>query len=441
MTRISKLVFLLLCISFNLYASDNPNIAVEEVTTRRGLKFLLVENHDLPKVSLNISFKNAGYAYENARKQGLTWFTSLVIQEGAGKNDARDFAKKLEDKGIRLSFSADLEAFRVSLNTLSENLEDAILLLSDSIMRPKVDPEGLNRIFEKAKVNFNNLEKNPYFIAGKELGKLLFKKHPYSKSKYGTLDTIKSITRDDVLMYIKRNFTKDNIVISVVGCVTKEEVSALLDKYLSKLPSKRSKVRKIPVKNDFGPAESKNIFMDIPQSVILFAQKGIAYEDPNYYNASVLINALGGMGLNSILMKELRQSLGITYGIDANIISNKHGNAIGGSMSTDGSTAGKAISAVKNTLSRIKKEGINEQLFKGTKVSMVNSYIFSMFNNNNVAAKLDNIQVNDRDIDHINNFVSHVSNVTLEEVNKLASYLLDPENLFFVEVGRKVQGK
>lgn len=49
------------------------------------------------------------------------------------------------------------------------------------------------------------------------------------------------------------------------------------------------------MKNDFGSADSKNIFMDIPQSVILFAQKGIDYEDPNYYNASVLINALGGM--------------------------------------------------------------------------------------------------------------------------------------------------
>ncbi len=50
-----------------------------------------------------------------------------------------------------------------------------------------------------------------------------------------------SITRDDVLAYVKRNFTKDNIVISVVGCTTKEEVSALLDKYLSKLPLKDQK--------------------------------------------------------------------------------------------------------------------------------------------------------------------------------------------------------
>ncbi|ONI56307.1 insulinase family protein [Wolbachia pipientis wUni] len=438
--RISKFVLLFFfCLSFNLQASGSLNI--EEVTTRKGFKFLFVENCALPKVSLNISFKDAGYVYESAEKQGLAWFTSLVIQEGAGENDAKDFAKKLKIKGINLLFYPDLESFGVSLETLSANLEESISLLSDAIIRPKVDPEGLNKVFEKAKVDFNNLEKNPYFVAGKELDTLLFKKHPYSKSVYGTLDTIMSITRDDVLTYIKRNFAKDNIVISVAGCAKKEEIITLLDKYLSKLPSKRSKVRKIPVKNDFGSAESKNIFMDIPQSVILFAQKGIAYEDPDYYNAQVLVNALGGMGLNSVLMKELRQNLGITYGISASMASYTHANIIAGGLSTDSSTASQSISAIRDTLSRIKKEGIDEQLFKDTKISMVNNFIFSLSNNANTAVFLASMQVRNRDINRLNNFVSLINDVKLEKVNELASSLLEPENLFFVEVGKNAQGQ
>ncbi|MGL9682054.1 MAG: M16 family metallopeptidase [Wolbachia sp.] len=436
--KISKLVFILFfCLGFNLQASGNLNI--EEVTTSKGFKFLFVENCDLPKVSLNISFKDAGYAYENVEKQGLTWVTSLVIQEGAGKNDAKDFAKKLEDKGISLGFIADLEAFMVSLNILSENLENAVSLLSDAIMRPKVDYEGLNRVFEKAKVTFNNLEKNPYFVAKKELETLLFKKHPYSRSGYGTLDTVMKITRNDILTYIKRNFAKDNMVISVVGCTTKEEISKLLDKYLSKLPSKRSKVKKISIKNDFGPAESKNIFMDIPQSVIIFAQKGMAYDDPNYYNASVLIDALGGMGLNSILMKELRQNLGITYGISASIIPKKHGNAVLGFINTDSSTTSKAISAIKDVLSKVKKEGIDEQLFNDTKTSLVNNLVFFLSNNTNTAILLNDIQINDRDVNRINNYTNIINDIKLEEVNKLANSLLDPKNLFFVEVGRNAK--
>lgn len=433
--RISKVIFLLFfCLSFNAHASQ-----VEEVVTKKGFKFLFVQNDDLPKVSLNISFKDAGYAYEKPEKQGLAWFTSLAIQEGAGKNNAKDFAKKLEDKGIRLHFGTGLETFRVSLDTLSENLEEGIALLSDAIMRPKVDSEGLNRVLEIAKVNFNYLEASPYFVAGKELDTLLFKKHPYSRSEYGTIDTIMGITRDDVLTYIKRNFTKDNIVISAVGSIKKEEITKLLDKYLSKLPSKRSKIRKIPVKNDFRPAESKSIFMDIPQSVILFAQKGIAYDDPNYYSARVLINALGGMGLNSILMKELRQNLGITYGVRASIVNHKHGNVIAGSVNTDSTTSSKSISAIRDTLSRVQKEGISEQLYNNTKTTIVNSYILSMFNNNSIAAKLDDIQINDRNINHLNDFVNYINDVKLEEVNELANSLLEPDNLFFVEVGRNAK--
>ncbi|WP_253303743.1 M16 family metallopeptidase [Wolbachia endosymbiont of Phyllotreta cruciferae] len=444
--RISKPVFSFSSlIGSNLQAGSNLNgfnQNIEEVITHKGFKFLFVESRNPPEVSLNISFKDAGHVYENAEKQGLTWFTSLVIQEGAGKNDAKDFARKLEDKGISLHFNPGSEAFGISLNTLPENLDDAISLLSDAIMCPKVDSEGLNRVFEEAKVDFNNFEKDPGFVAAKELYALLFKKHPYSKSGCGTFDTVMSITKDDVLTYIKRNFAKDNIVISVVGCVKKEEIITLLDKYLSKLPPERSKIGKIPVKNDFGSAESKNIFMDIPQSVILFAQKGIAYEDPNYYNASVLIDALGGMRLNSILMTELRQNLGITYSVYAMISPNKYGNIISGFMNTDNSTAGKAISVVKDTLSRIKKEGIDEQLLNDAKINIVNNFVFSYLSNNaNTAMLLDNMQINDRDVNRINNYADIINDVKLEKVNELASSLLDPENLFFVEVGRNTQNK
>lgn len=433
--RINKIILLFfLCLSFNLYANENTQ--VEEVRTKKGLKFLFVENNSLPKVSLNITFKETGYTYENAEKQGLSYFTSFVMQEGSGKNDAKKFAKILEDKGIRLNFHAGLENFTVSLDTLSENLEEGISLLSDAIIRPKVDIEGFNRVLEMLKVQINYLEKDPHFIAAQELDKLLFKKHPYSKSNFGTMDTIQNITRDDILTYVKYNFTKNNMSISVVGSTTKEEITKLLDKYLSKLPSKRSKVKKIPIKDNFKPAESKHIFMDVPQNVIFFAQKGIAYDDPNYYNAVVLINALGGMGLNSVLMRELRQNLGITYNINTTIINHKHGNIIAGSVSTDSSTAVRAISAIKEVFNKVKREGIDEQLFKDTKVSVTNSYIFSMFNNNDIIAKLDNIQANDRDINYINNFSNYINDVELEKVNELAKSLLDTENLFFVEVGK-----
>ncbi len=51
------------------------------------------------------------------------------------------------------------------------------------------------------------------------------------------------------------------------------------------------------------------------------------------------------------------------------------------------------------------------------------------------------MQIEDRDVNSINNYKNTINNIKLEEVNKLAHSLLNPENLFFVEVGRNAQGQ
>jgi zinc protease len=433
------------CSNHSLYA-----IQVEEVVTKKGLRFLFVANHDLPKVSLQVTFKAAGIAYENPEKHGLAYLTSLVMREGSGENSAEEFAKRLEEKGILLQFMPNLEDFSISLDTLSENLEEGIALISDAIIHPKVNAEGFSRSIELLKVQFNLFNKgSPYLIGMQEINKLIYKEHPYARGSCGTsctitnsiqtLDAITNITQEDVLSYVKCNFTRDNIVISVVGSVKKEEIADLLDRYLFKLPLQKSQsIKNLPVKNDFGHGESKHIDMDISQNIIHFAQRGISYDDPNYYNAIVLINALGGgMGLNSLLMSTLRESLAMTYGIYLVMVSNKHGNIIYGSTSTNSDCATKAISVIRDTLNMVKVDGIDKQLFQDTKINLINSHIFSMFTNENIASKLGYIQANDLDIKHITHFADYINAVKLDEVNVLAKSLLDPENLFIVEVGKR----
>ncbi|GFQ99159.1 flavokinase domain-containing protein [Trichonephila clavata] len=224
------------------------------------------------------------------------------------------------------------------------------------------------QVIPKSGVNLGTVERelenaiNNFMPKGITDEELQSSKYRYKVAQFDNLSDLTHIA----MFYVPR-LALDNIVISVAGCAKKEEIITLLDKYLSKLPSKRSKVRKISVKNDL-VLQKVRIFYGYTTECDTFAQKGIAYEDPNYYNASVLINALSGMGLNSILMKELRQNLGITYGVYASIIPNKHGNVIAGNINTDSSTASQSISAIKDTLSKVRKEGIDEQLFRDTKL-------------------------------------------------------------------------
>lgn len=99
------------------------------------------------------------------------------------------------------------------------------------------------------------------------------------------------------------------------------------------------------------------------------------------------------------------------------------------------------MSAVKDILSRIKKKGIDEQLFKDAKIGMVKDFVLFLSNNTNTAMLLDDMQINDCDVNHINNYTNIVNDVKSEKVNELASSVLEPENVFFVEVGKNTQGQ
>ncbi|MBV0899527.1 MAG: insulinase family protein [Wolbachia endosymbiont of Fragariocoptes setiger] len=434
--RISSLMLLLFYLCLNLPLSIYGKINVEEVVTRRGFKFLFTEDHYLPKVIVYITFKKAGYLYEDQQKQGLSYLTSLVINNGSGENDEKQFARIMANKGISLDFSSEEENFTVLLNTLSENLEDGISLMSDALIRPRIDEKGMSRALEETKFMFAYLEKDPNHTGKTEIIKLMFKDHPYSNSPLGNMEAVMSIDRNDIFNYIKNSFTKSNIVISVVGSVKKERVAKLLDKYLFELPSQRSTdIVNIPV-NNITSAVSKHIFMNIPQSTIFFGQKGVSRDDNNYYNAQVLMEAMGGSSLNSVLLRELRQNLGITYSVSAHNISNTYGSVILGNLSTDHSTVDQAILAVKDVFYRIKKEGIEEKLLNKAKISTINDYTFSMFDYINIAAYLNYMQIYDYNINYINDFPKYINDVKIEQVNDLAYSLLDNKNLFFVNVGK-----
>lgn len=434
--RLNSLVFLLfyLCLNFPVVADNKIN--VEEVVTRRGFKFLFTEDHYLPKVIVCMTFKKAGYIYDDQQKQGLSYLTSLVINNGSGENDEKQFARIMANKGINLAFLSEEEDFTVLLDTLSENLEDGISLMSDAIIRPRIDDKGISRALEETKVVLAYLAKDPYYIGKTEIIKLMFKDYPYSSGPPKNMETIMNIKGNDILNYMKNSFTKSNIVISVVGSVKKERIAKLLDKYFFELPPQRSSnVVKIPVKNITSPI-SKHIFMDIPQSTIFFGQKGVSRDDHNYYNAKVLMEAMGGPGLNSVLLHELRQNLGITYSVSARNIGNTHASVILGNLSTDYSTVDQAILAVKDVFYRVKKEGIEEKLLNKAKISIINNHIFSMFDYIKIAAYLDFIQIYGYSINHINDFPKYIDDVNIDQVNGLARSLLDNKNLFFVNVGK-----
>ncbi|AHX04993.1 M16 family metallopeptidase [Ehrlichia japonica] len=425
----------------NVYA-DDININIKEATTKNKIHYLYVAHHNLPIISLKLAFKKAGYAYDASDKQGLAYFTSRILQEGSENNNALDFAKQLEGKGIDLKFHVDIDNFYISIKTLSENFEEALALLSDCLFSPVTDPEIFHRVIAEQSAHVKSLYASPKFIANTEINHAIFKGHPYSNKIHGTLNTINNINPEDVSLYIKNSFDKTQIAIGVAGDIDPTKLSDLLDKYiLSKLPSGNNK-NTIPDTIVNREHSLLYVWKNVPQSVIMFATDTVPYNDKDYHTSNLFNNMLGRLSLNSILMTELRDKLGLTYHASSILDNMDHSNVLLGTITTDNTTVTKCISVLTDIIESIKTHGVSKDTFLSAKSSITNSFILSMLDNDNVANTLLGLQLRGLDPSYINKHNSQYEAITIEEVNKIAKKILS-NDLVIIEVGKNnnINGK
>ncbi|MGN7618780.1 MAG: M16 family metallopeptidase [Ehrlichia sp.] len=431
--RYIAILILSSCLS-DAYAND-VNLDILKATTQNNVHYLYVEHHNLPTISLKLAFKKAGYAYDPSDKQGLAQFTSRVLHKGSKNNNELNFIKQLEGKGIDLSFSVDQDNLYISLKTLSENLEVALSLLSDCIFNPITDQAIFQKVKEDQIANVKALYASPKFIAKTELNHAVFKGHPYSNKVYGTLHTINNIKKEDTLRYIKNSLDRNQLVISATGDIDERKLSDLLDKYLlSNLPFGNNKST-VPDTTLNTKQKLFYVHRDIPQSMIMFAVDTVPYNHKDYHASNLFNTILGGLNLNSVLMLELRDKLGLTYYSGTSLNNMDHSNVLLGIVTTDNATVEQCISVLTDILENIKKQGVNEAIFLTAKSRIMNSFILSLLSNDDVADTLLDLQLHNLDPSYINKHNSNYEAITIEEVNSIAQKILSNE-LVMIEVGK-----
>ncbi|GAT78890.1 M16 family peptidase [Ehrlichia ruminantium] len=174
----------------------------------------------------------------------------------------------------------------------------------------------------------------------------------------------------------------------------------------------------------------------------MFAIDGVPYNNKDYYAADLFNTILGGLSLNSILMIELRDKLGLTYHTSTKLDNMDHSNILKGILYTDSTTVTKCMSVFKETIENIKNNGIDEITFSNAKSSIINSFVLSLLNNDNVANTLLSMQLYNLDTNYINQHNSYYEAITLDEVNRIAKKILS-NDFVIIEVGKNnnIDGK
>jgi zinc protease len=393
---------------------------VEAVETAGGVRAYLMQDHTLPIVSLALRFAG-GAALDPEGREGLSHFTSAVIDEGAGDLDSQAFQAALEDNAIRLRFEASRDELTGELKTLKESLGRALELLRLALTCPRLDAEPVARVRSQILADLRRRASDPDYLAGRAWKELAFDGHPYARPVRGTPESLATITVADMRTLLKRRFARDRLLVGVSGAITAEELAEALDATFGALPAVGAEQ---PLARPVLPDAAVRIVpMAIPQSVVQFGHTGIGRRDPDHYAAYVANYILGGGGFSSRLLDEIREKRGLAYSVYSFLDDTELVPLWLGSLATRNDQVRVSLELLRKELARMAAGEVGESELADAKTYLTGSFPLRLTSNDLVARALLGMQVWRLGLDFLERRNALIEAVTLDDVRRVAGYL------------------
>ncbi len=410
---------------------------IEKTKLSNGLELWMVEQNELPIVSMNLVLKT-GTANEPDDRTGVAGFTTSLLDDGTKTRSAVDIANQLQSIGAFVNAGGSWDSTTVSMQTLTKNLDKALDIYSDVIVNPTFPEKEFTSLRGRSLVGLRQQKANPNAIANIAYNKVLYGSHPYGRDS--TEATLNAISRDDLVKYYDSTFRPNNGVLIVVGKYDKAALkSKLEDAFAGWKPGDVSLKSLPPTKQ----LDKTGIYLvDRPnsaQSVVSIGQVGIDRMNPDYFPVVIMNSILGG-AITSRISMNLREDKGYTYGANSGLQYRRGAGPFraGGDIQT--AVTKEAVIEFMKELNGIRGGiPITAKELDYNKQSLIRRYPSAFETVGGISGQLSNLVVYGLPGTYFNDYISKINAVTLDDVNRVAKQYLDPSKMAIVIVGdRKV---
>lgn len=356
-----------------------------------------------------------GAVNEDKKIAGISHLIEHMMFKGTEKRNARQIAEDVDSIGGQINAFTGKEATCYYIKTLSGNLDRSLEILLDMFTGSVFDKTELER--EKMVVceEMKMIKDAPDEYAMDLMGEEIFKGLPLGNSIIGTPSTVKKIKQNTIREYIKKQYTKDSIVVSVAGKFDEKAVCDKLNEELAYLGEKKPKVRYPQIK--YVPSFKVKV-KDIEQSHLCLAARTIRLDDERYYAISVLSNIMGG-SMSSRLFQSIRERKGLAYSVFA---ANSSAVRLGYFNIYAGVGHDKireTVEAIKEELQILKKHSVSEDELNKAKEQLKAGYIFGQESvNSRMFAMGKNVLLRGR-ASEPSEVIANIDAVTIDDVDRV----------------------
>jgi len=337
-----------------------------------GLRLILNKMEGLMSVSIGVMVKT-GSMNETEKENGISHFIEHVMFKGTEKRSAFEISDYIDRIGAQINAFTSKELTCYYTKSTGEHVEDALEVLSDIFFNSKFDTNELEK--EKGVVieEINMSEDTPEDICLDLLAESYYGKEGLGRTILGPAKNIKRFTRKNVLDYMNRYYTADNVVISIAGDIDLKSAEQLVEKYFAdKFTATKSDTQastEIPKPTQLYRCKK------IEQSHIGFAMEGYT-ADHRLADAYSIANTVLGGGMSSRLFQKIREELGLCYSVYSYASSYKDSGVLEIYAGVNTASRDLAVNAIAEEVQKFKKEGVTEQEFLRGKEQIKSAFIF-----------------------------------------------------------------
>ena len=395
-----------------------------------GVRVLMEEIPHVRSVSIGV-WVVTGSKYEPERLNGISHFIEHMMFKGTSRRNAKEIAESIESVGGQLNAFTAREYTCYYCVVLDDHLPLAIDVLADMLTDSLFDPDEMEKEKKVIVEEIKMYEDSPDDIIHDQFAQTLWNGHPLGRSIMGPESTIEGLLQEDVLEFQKKNYTPDNIIISLAGNLKSQESLDLLKEYFGAMDGLGAVSQVSPPRRS---SQKTVVNRDLEQVHFCYGSEGPNSTSTDRYPMYVLNTILGGNS-SSRLFQEVRERQGLVYSIYSYHDSYKDGGLFAIYAGTSPDNFGPVLDSLSQELSALRKEGIKEDEFLRAKEYLKGGFVLSLEETGHRMSRLAKSEIYFGRTFSVDEVLKMIEEVRLEEVSHLIEVLLGNGSMSMAVIG------
>ncbi|MFR3298672.1 MAG: M16 family metallopeptidase [Fusobacterium sp.] len=394
------------------------SIRIEKL--KNGIPVLMDKIEGINSVTFGI-FVKTGAKNELSGEEGVSHLLEHMMFKGTKTKSAKDISEIIDNEGGIINAYTGKENTVYYVQMLSNRLKEGIEVLTDMFLNSTFSEENLekekNVVIEEIRM-YDDIpeeivhDRNTALVIDGVQGNVVL----------GSEKSIREMTREKLVKYFKEQYRPENIVISIAGNFSYEDISEILNNGLGTIEN-ISPEREYNGAMEIRSIENK-ITKDTNQIHLCFNTKGCSLTSDIRYEVAIISNTLAG-NMSSRLFQKIREDRGLAYSVFSYTSSFEEGGLFTVYAGTTKKDYKEVLEIIENEFEDIKENGITEYELQKSKNQFLSAVTFGLESSKGRMNRMANSYLLYKEIKSLDEILEQIEKITVEDIKKAAQEMFD----------------